>query len=159
MNNTKKHLFISVKPEFAGKIITKEKTIELRKVRPNVNVEDYVIIYASSPIKSVIGFGIIQQIIDTSPDQMWKNFSSMLGIDKPRFDEYYYGKEKAIGIKIKKIKQITPISLECLRNATPNFQPPQVYRYISSLSICKIIIGNNHNIRFRSNSSLVAVTT
>lgn len=145
-NNTKKHLFISVKPEFAKKILSKEKEIELRKVRPNVENGDYVIIYASSPLKSVIGFGIIQQIIETSPEKMWENYSASLGIDKLRFDNYYEGKERAIGIKIKEIKPINPIHLEDLRNLTPNFQPPQVYKYMANMEFCKINIDQNLNI-------------
>ena len=138
--NKKKYLFISVKPEFAQKIITKEKKIELRKVRPNVKTGDYVIIYASAPVKSVIGLGMIKQIIETTPKQMWKKHSSVLGIDKARFNDYYNGKERSIGIKIDKIQQITPIHLEDLRNITPNFQPPQVYKYVSDMDFCKIII-------------------
>ena len=128
-----KHLFISVKPEFANKIISQKKKIELRKVKPSVEVGSYVIIYASSPIKSILGFGVVQEIIETTPKQMWKKYSSMLGIDKIRFDDYYNGTEKAIGIKIKNTKQIPPIHLKDLRNDTPNFHPPQIYRYASKL--------------------------
>ena len=151
----KKHLFISVKPEFAKKIIAKEKKIELRKVKPHVEVGDYVIIYASSPMKSVVGFGMVQQIIETTPEQMWEKYSSILGIDKSRLNDYYDGKERAIGIEIKEIQQITPIHLEDLRNVTPNFQPPQVYRYVSNMDICRIIIDNNRNVRILGNSDLI----
>ena len=151
----KKHLFISVKPEFAKKIIAKEKKIELRKVKPHVEIGDYVIIYASSPMKSVIGFGMVQQLIETTPEKMWGKYSSILGIDKSRFDEYYEGKERAIGIKIKEIQQITPIHLEDLRSVTPNFQPPQVYRYVSGMDICRIIIDNNRNVHIHGNRNLI----
>jgi predicted transcriptional regulator len=154
-NILKKHLFISVKPEFAKKIITKEKKIELRKVKPRVEIGDYVIIYASSPLKSVIGFGIVQKIIETSPKQMWEKYSSVLGIDKLRFDNYYAGKERAIGIKIKKIQQIQPIHLEDLRNITPNFQPPQVYKYVSNTDICRVIVDNNRNIYIHGNRNII----
>jgi predicted transcriptional regulator len=154
-NMLKKHLFISVKPEFAKKIIAKEKKIELRKVKPRVKTNDYVIIYASSPLKSVVGFGIVQQIIETSPEQMWKKYSSILGIDKSRFDNYYNGKEKAIGIKIKEIHSIPPIHLDDLRNVTPNFQPPQVYRYVSDMDICRIIIDNGRSISIHGDQSLI----
>ena len=143
--NKKKYLFISVKPEFAEKIIAKEKKIELRKVKPHVKIGDYVIIYASSPMKSVIGFGMIQQIIETTPEQMWRKYSSVLGIDKPRFDNYYDGKARAIGIKIQEIQEIPPIHLENLRSVTPNFQPPQVYRYVSNGDICRLLIKEKPN--------------
>ena len=139
--NIRKYLFISVKPEFANKIVTKEKTIELRKIRPHVNIGDYIIIYASSPIKSVIGYGIIKQIIEKSPRRMWDEHSEFLGIDKDRFDEYYTEKEKSIGIEIHKIKKIKPISLESMKTIDPSFHPPQVYRYVSNYLISRTIIN------------------
>ncbi len=139
-DNIKKYLFVSVKPEFANKIVKKEKNIELRKIKPHVNIGDYIIIYASSPIKSVLGFGVIKQIIEKSPDIMWKEHATSLGIDKERFDEYYAGKERAIGIEIHKIKKIEPISLANLRQIDPDFHPPQIYRYVSNYKINRTIL-------------------
>ncbi len=140
-DNIKKYLFVSVKPEFANKIVKKEKSIELRKIKPHVNIGDYIIIYASSPVKSVVGFGVIKQIIEKTPKGMWKEHAALLGIDKKRFDEYYTGKERAIGIEIHKIKKIIPISLESMRTIDPNFHPPQVYRYVSNYLISRTIIN------------------
>jgi len=138
-NKIKRYLFISVKPEFANKIVSKEKSIELRKIRPHVIVGDYVIIYASSPLKSVVGFGIIKQIIETTPEQMWQKYHLLLGIDKIRFEGYYAGKEKSIGIEVENIRKVAPIHLDKLRAIDPNFHPPQVYRYVSNEDICKAI--------------------
>ena len=139
-DNIKKYLFVSVKPEFADKIVKREKSIELRKLKPHVNVGDYIIIYASSPVKSVVGFGIIKHIIEKTPKMMWKEHSSFLGIDKDRFEEYYMGKERAIGIEICNIKKINPISLEKLRMIDSSFHPPQIYRYVSSCKINRTIL-------------------
>lgn len=139
LNSIKKYLFISVKPEFAEKILTKEKSIELRKIKPHVKVGDYIIIYASSPIKSVVGFGVIRQIIETTPEKMWNEFSDSLGIDKLRYDNYYKGKEKAIGIEIEGIKKLSPVTLDNLRTIDSSFHPPQIYRYVSNVDICKTI--------------------
>lgn len=142
INKTKRYLFISVKPEFANKLVTKEKSIELRKIRPQVKIGDYVIIYASSPLKSVVGFGIIKQIIETTPEHMWQNFHLLLGIDKIRFDSYYAGKVKSIGIEVENIRKVAPIHLDKLRTIDPNFHPPQVYRYVSNEDICRVISDN-----------------
>lgn len=138
-NNIKKYLFISIKPEFANKILNKEKCIELRKIKPHVSSGDYIIIYASSPKKSVIGFGEIKRIIETTPDKMWKEYQSMLGIDELRYQSYYKDKKKAIGIEIGAIKAISPISLYDLRKIDIKFHPPQIYRYVTNQQICKII--------------------
>lgn len=139
INNIKKYLFISVKPEFANKIMSKEKCIELRKIKPNVKSGDYVIIYASSPVKCVIGFGQIKQIIVTTPEKMWNDNNPHLGIDKGRYDEYYFDREKAIGIEIETLRSVPAISLDSIKMIDPDFHPPQVYRYVSNEQICKII--------------------
>jgi predicted transcriptional regulator len=136
-----KYLFISVKPEFAEKIINNKKTIELRKLRPNVKRGDYIIIYASAPYKSVVAFGIIKNIIEMTPKKMWTSFSSVLGIDKQRFDDYFYGKLNAIGIELSKIIKIDPVHLDKIRNIDPKFQPPQIYKYISNINNYKAIIN------------------
>ncbi len=139
VSNIKKHLFISVKPEFANKIIAKEKCIELRKIKPHVKAGDYIIIYASSPIKCVVGFGKIKQIIETTPAEMWSNYSEYLGIDELRFLNYYNRRNRAIGIEIETIKSVTPINLINLKKIDANFHPPQVYRYITNEQICETI--------------------
>ena len=139
VSNIKKYLFISVKPEFANKIIAKEKCIELRKIKPHVKAGDYIIIYASSPIKCVVGFGKIKQIIETTPAEMWSNYSEYLGIDELRFLNYYNRRNRAIGIEIETIKSVTPINLINLKKIDANFHPPQVYRYITNEQICETI--------------------
>lgn len=129
-----KFLFISVKPEYAYKIINKLKTIELRKNRPNVEIGDYVLIYATVPVKTVIGFGRIKKIIETSPSIMWEENASKLGIDKISFDKYYEDSNKSIGIEISSIcKFEIGVALEDIKKLHPSFSPPQTYRYISNL--------------------------
>ena len=139
VSNIKKYLFISVKPEFANKIIAKEKCIELRKIKPHVKAGDYIIIYASSPIKCVVGFGKIKQITETTPMEMWSNYSEYLGIDELRFSNYYAGRKRAIGIEIETIKSVTPINLISLKKVDANFHPPQVYRYVTNEQVCETI--------------------
>jgi predicted transcriptional regulator len=136
----KKCLFVSIKPEFISKFLTSKKKIELRKMRPNVNIGDYLIMYVTSPIKSVIAFGTIKKLIDTSPQNMWLQYSSLLGIDKSKFDDYYMGKERAIGLEIENIVQITPIHLYDIRDEIPGFQPPQIFRYVHNVTIFKNLI-------------------
>ena len=137
--NKNKYLFISVKPEFADKLLSKEKSIELRKIKPNVKEGDYIVIYASSPVKCVVGFGIIKRIITTTPSEMWSEYSDLLGIDRIRYDEYYNNRSKAIGIELVSIKPSLPIRLQNLRDLFSGFHPPQVYRYVTNEQICKAI--------------------
>lgn len=128
-----KFLFISVKPEYADKIINNQKTIELRKNLPNVSKDDYVIIYATLPVKTVVGFAKIKQIIKTNPKQMWSEYSDRLGISKEAFEEYYANSEISVGIEIDSvIKLNVGFSLQEIKKFIPNFSPPQTYKYLSN---------------------------
>lgn len=107
-----KYLFIAVKPEYANKLISGQKDIELRKMRPHIQPGDYVIIYASAPVKAVIGFGKVKNIIECTPNEMWAKYSLRLGIMQQDFESYYVNHKKSIGIEFEIIKPITPIGLE-----------------------------------------------
>lgn len=134
-----KFLFISIKPEYAYKIISKQKTIELRKNRPNVKEGDYVLIYATVPVKAVLGFGKIKNIIETSPDDMWNENSDKLGIKKEAFDKYYLDTKRAIGIEISSICKFEfGFLLTKIKEFYPGFAPPQTYRYISNYQALRI---------------------
>lgn len=138
-----KYLFIAVKPEYANKLISGEKDIELRKTKPHVQAGDYAIIYASAPAKVVLGYGKIKRIILCSPQEMWANFSSRLGIKEQDYLMYYMNSNKSVGIEFEMIKPINPISLAELRRVDPNFHPPQIYRYVSNEEIHKVLVIND----------------
>lgn len=135
----RKYLFIAVKPEYANKLISGKKDIELRKMKPNVQPGDYVIIYASAPVKAVIGFGKVKTIIECTPKCLWERYSNRLGINEQSYFSYYDGYNKAIGIEFDMIKSVMPIGLEELRRVDPNFQPPQIYRYITNEDIDNVL--------------------
>lgn len=138
-----KYLFIAVKPEYAYKLISGEKDIELRKTKPHVQAGDYAIIYASAPAKVVLGYGKIKRIILCSPQEMWDNFSTRLGIKEQDYLMYYKNSNKSVGIEFEMIKTINPISLAELRRVDPNFHPPQIYRYVSNEEIHKVLVIND----------------
>lgn len=128
-------LLISVKPEFATKIIGGEKTIELRKSAPKkINKEDYILIYVTSPIKELWGICKMNNIIVDKPTSFWKSYGSKTGITKEQFREYYKTSEKVFGIELKEIRSFSKhsIDLQDLKKAFPNFMPPQTYTYINS---------------------------
>ena len=140
-----KFLFISVKPEFASKIMGGTKTIELRKSKPKAKPGDFIIIYSTLPIKSVIGFGRIKRVIDNNPEYIWDNYSDLLGIDNTRFNEYYKGMNKAVGIEIHSICELShPINLSEIKKFSPKFSPPQTYRYLSNFKALKIYLSINN---------------
>lgn len=131
-------LLISVKPEFAEKIINGEKTIELRKSAPKkVSKENYILIYVTSPVKELWGIGKINNIIKDNPISFWENFGSKTGITEEQYKAYYKTSKNAYGIELKEVRSFYKFSIELkhLKMAFPNFMPPQTYTYIKSNEI------------------------
>lgn len=135
----KRFILISVKPEFANKIVAKKKLIELRKNKPKACTGDYVIIYSTKPEMSVIGFAKIERIIESTPREMWENHSNKLGIDRRRFEDYYLNSEKSIGLELSYVCKLKHnISLRSIKMLYPKFSPPQTYKYIPYFSAFRV---------------------
>lgn len=120
-------VLLSIKPEFAFKIFEGIKRFEFRKIifkKPNIKT---VVVYASSPVQQVIGEFEIDDILTSSPDEIWKITRKYSGISEQYFYEYFADREIAHAIKIKKAtKYKEPLSLQ------DNFKvsPPQSYLYL-----------------------------
>ncbi len=138
--NNKKVLFLSIKPEFANKIISGVKTIELRKVKPNVNNGDLVIIYSTSPVKAIIAIGKVKDVFLGDPNLIWNKYKNQLGIDKQRYYQYFENRETAVAIKINEIQELEEaFELNTIKESHPKFQPPQSYMYFSWCKAVKIL--------------------
>lgn len=126
-------LIISVKPEYARKILKGEKTIELRKCAPKkVGKDGYILIYVTAPVKELWGIYKIENIIKENPNTLWENFGKQTGITKQEFNDYYKENKSAFGIQLQEVKNLFKhsINLDSLKNLIPGFMPPQTYRYI-----------------------------
>ncbi len=131
-------LLISVKPEFAEKILSGEKTMELRKAAPKkAGKGSVILIYVTTPIKELWGIGKIEHIIESNPKSLWANHSKKTGITEQEFNMYYGDSTKAFGIELTEVKQIfnQSVSLKMLRQILPKFSPPQTYAYIEQSDI------------------------
>jgi predicted transcriptional regulator len=98
-------VLLSIKPEFANKIFDGSKRFEFRKVifkNPNIKT---VVVYASSPVQQVIGEFEIDEIISLDPNSVWKMTKKHSGITEDFFYEYFYDRQVAHAIKIKKTKK------------------------------------------------------
>lgn len=118
---------MSIRPEYVEAIISGEKTVEFRKQRLAPDVET-VIIYATSPVKAIVGeFAIISQI-SKSPAGLWQEFRLVSGIDRRRFFEYFRGRSSGVGIVIGNVTAYT--AQKRLEDVVPGSRPPQSFRYL-----------------------------
>ena len=126
-----KAVLLSIKPEFAEKIFAGTKKFEFRKIifkHRNINK---IIVYASSPIKKVIGEFIIDDIIIADIDTLWNTTYKYSGITKEVYQKYFKNKERAYAIKI-----VKTIRYEKSRNLNEyNIKTaPQSFVYVGDIS-------------------------
>lgn len=130
-------LLLSIKPEYASKIFSGEKTVELRRVRTRLTQDDIVFVYVSSPTKALVGLfeveNIIQEKIELQQDikAYWNLVYKKAGISSQDFEKYYQGASFFVGIFLRNPRKFdVSINLENLRKYIPKFTPPQSYRYL-----------------------------
>ena len=75
-------VLLSIKPEFVEKIFAGTKKYEFRKSLFKKNGVKYVVIYASAPIKRVVGEFEIDDILSDDVDVIWDRTQKYSGITK-----------------------------------------------------------------------------
>lgn len=122
------NVLISIKPQYVEKIIKHEKLYEFRRkiFKQDVN---RVIIYSTSPVKKIIGYFDLTEIIKDKPLNLWNNYSKYGGINKKDFFDYFEGTDEGFAIKISNLKLF---SEEIDVSLLDNFKAPQSFKYITN---------------------------
>lgn len=121
-------VLLSIKPEYAEKILHGEKKYEFRRTIFKNPAIQKVVIYASSPVKKVIGEFEIDSILSLEICELWEKTMHFSGIDKQFYYSYFCGKEIGHAIKVKKAKRYSKyLDLEELDVN----QAPQSFVYLS----------------------------
>ncbi len=88
-------LLMSINPEHVNNILAGIKRFEYRKIKCKEPV-DAIVIYSTSPVMQVVAEVEVTDIIEGTPQNVWKRTSIAAGIDKSFFDAYYHGKSTAV---------------------------------------------------------------
>lgn len=121
-------VLLSIKPEYAEKILNGEKKFEFRRVLPKNKAVKKVVIYATLPIGKVVGEFEIAELISESPDRLWERTAEFSGISADFFKAYFKGKDIAHAIKVGKVKKYN--QQKELADILPTGIAPQSFCYI-----------------------------
>lgn len=106
-------VLLSIKPEFANKIFDGSKKFEFRRSIFKNRAVKTVVVYASSPVKKVIGEFEIDHILNEELEILWNKTEPFSGIRKSFYDLYFQGKSKGFAIQVKDPKIYpTPLNLK-----------------------------------------------
>jgi predicted transcriptional regulator len=140
-------VLLSVKPEYSKRIFSGEKKYEFRKQKPKFSIST-VIVYESSPTRSIVGCFSVKRIHSDSPDRIWQKCRESSGIEESRYLNYCNGTKLIHAIEIDEVfKFENPI---CPSEVIPDFKPPQNFSYLkSSLIFEKLQSSQNCIVRPR----------
>ena len=121
-------VLLSIKPEYANKIFDGSKKFEFRRTIFKESSVKTIVVYASSPVKRIIGEFEIENILLEDLDILWKKTKKFAGIEEQFFYKYFTKKKVGYAIKIKNTKLYKkPVSLQ----ERYNIVPPQSFLYLS----------------------------
>lgn len=131
-------ILMSIKPKYAKKIYTGEKTIEIRKRAPKHGAK--VIIYETAPVQAVTGMffinnktrhNVIECVVKTAVEKGC--------VTEKEFKEYTKSSKGVSFIHIKSaVKADYPIKLKELKEMIEDFRPPQSYYYLDREQTCDL---------------------
>ena len=125
-------IILSIKPIYCERILSGQKKYEFRK-EPIEKKNLGALMYATDPIKKLVGYFQVSRIIKDTIENLWRRFGEVGGIEEKEFFHYY--KEKKIGyaLKIENVRKFhEPIDPSVFFK---EFSPPQTFKYLSMQEI------------------------
>lgn len=131
-------VLISVHPFYAAEITAGRKRVEFRRRWSN-RPTDVLVVYATSPIKSIVAVVEVAEVRRTSCSRLWEICKSLGGaITRARLREYMHDLDQGVALILGRLfvpnKEIGPE--EVFGN---NFVPPQSYRYLRAEEVDSLI--------------------
>lgn len=98
-------ILMPINPKYVDKILSGKKKYEYRKTKAKRSNVDRMIIYATFPIMKVVAEVAIENIIEESPEVLWKMTKQSSGISKDFYNKYYKDKKNVIAYELGEIKK------------------------------------------------------
>ncbi len=123
-------VLLSIKPEFAFRIFSGVKRYEYRRAIFKRDDVERVIVYASSPVRKVIGEFEIDAILMAKPAYLWQKTRDYAGISREDFFEYFEDIDIGYAIRAKNCQTYErPLDLR----KSLGVSPPQSFIYLDSM--------------------------
>ena len=121
-------VLLSIRPEFARKIISGEKRFEFRRRCFDPEVVRSVLLYATLPVGAIVGEFTVARVIRGRPAAVWRKTRAHAGISRRYFLQYFAGRDEAFAIEV---ARVTPFSRPMDPRSRGPFTAPQSYSFWS----------------------------
>lgn len=98
----------------------------MRRVAPAGDL-DLVVLYATAPQQSVVGWFEVAGIEMAAPSTLWRRYGSVSSLAREEFDDYFVGCRRGVAIRVGAIHELpSPVPLSVLGDLVP----PQGFAYL-----------------------------
>ena len=126
-------IVLSLKPRFAEAILAGTKTVELRRTTPKIEVPTRALLYASTPVRALLGTCIITSVNSAPLSDLWREFGSRADLPYHEFKRYFEGVEVGTALELAHQRLFSRmVPLQDMRTKPSRFRPPQSFAYVDS---------------------------
>ena len=84
-------MILSLRPRFADAILGGVKTVELRRTEPRIRVPTLALLYATTPVRALLGTCIVTSVESGRLAALWQAHGGSSGLDHGRVPELLRG--------------------------------------------------------------------
>jgi len=127
-------IVMSIKPEFASRLLSRTKKIEIRKNFSQKWKGARVLFYSSAPDQRFVGEGVIGEIIKERAEKIWEDWKGELGCTYDEFSLYCHSGNEVTAIIFSDVRAFRePIYKTQLEHLIrQDLQPPQSFCSVKS---------------------------
>lgn len=124
-------IVLSIRPQYASRIMSGEKTVELRRRFPATAPKGTIAyIYSTSPERAMVGLAEIAGVRKLAVEEIWNRYAGAAYIERTDFDSYFRGLEHGFALEFENVRRFDlPLTLTDLRERF-GFEPPQSFLYV-----------------------------
>ena len=124
---------LSLKPRFAEAILAGDKTVELRRTAPKIEVPTRALLYATTPVRALLGTCIVTDVQSADLAVLWREHRSRCALAYQEFQRYFEGLEVGTALTLAQPHSLSSrVPLQDLRAKPRGFQPPQSFAYVDT---------------------------
>lgn len=116
---------LSIKHIYAERIVAGIKTIELRKRPIGMELGDLILLYETTPDSVIRGGFVAGETVCLPVSEMWKRYSSAMGVEKEFYDSYFSNCKVAYGTIVHQSFCFPDLPVGEIQKLCPGFVPPQ----------------------------------
>lgn len=133
---------LSVRPRFAEALLDGSKTVEIRRRRARITSGSVCLVYASSPMRALVGAIQVQFTDLGTPDSLWQRWGAETGLGRAEYDAYLVDSSEPCAIVVRAATRFaSPVALSELRRRQHAFVTPQSYRFLREGELASLLNG------------------